>query len=311
MKYEDALGPTVEYLLIKDEKTYREILAPRPDNTEIRPGCSSVQGRIIVRALLKCGEVLKSVATIGRTPGRRVIMLATFVNAALVIAGSLIGFVFKSRISEKSADTIISGLGLCVLLVGVTGAIKTGDMLCVIVCMVIGTAAGEALRIEDRLDKLGDALKGRLPGKGGTGRFTEGFVSATLLFCVGSMAIVGSLEAGINGDYSIILTKSVIDGTTAVMLSATLGVGVMFSALGVLAYQGVLTLASMWAGPFLSGVVVTEMSAVGGLLIIGIAINMMKLREKKIRVGNMLPAVFLPMAYLPVAEALTALFQAG
>jgi uncharacterized membrane protein YqgA involved in biofilm formation len=189
-----------------------------------------------------------------------------------------------------------------VLLIGVSSALETQNILCVILCMAFGILLGEALRIEDRLDSLGEKLKARVSRGGESGRFTEGFMTATLLFCVGSMAIMGSMEAGIRGDYSIILSKSVIDCITAVTLSAAMGAGVFFSSVCVLLYQGLITLLAIWVGPFLPGPVVTEMSAVGGLLIVGLGLNMLGiLGERRVRVGNMLPAIFLPILYIPLA----------
>ena len=236
-------------------------------------------------------------------------MIAAVINAVLVAVGSLIGLIFKNKIKEKYANAIMVGLALCVFLIGITGAVKTQNILCVIICMALGIVIGELLRIEDRLNSLGNKLKAKVEKNGTGGRFTEGFMSATLLFCVGSMAIMGSMEAGLNHDYSIILSKSVIDGITAVTFAAAMGVGVAFSALGVLIYQGIITLLAIWIGPFLPEAVVTEMSAVGGLLIVALSFNMLGLTEKKLRVGNMLPAIFLPIAYIPVADWIGALFK--
>ena len=174
------------------------------------------------------------------------------------------------------------------------------------VCLALGTILGEAINIEKHLDSLGNKLRKRVEKNGGeNSTFTEGFVTASLLFCVGAMAIVGSIEAGINGDYSILVSKSVIDGITAVSLSTALGVGVAFSAAPILVYQGGITLLAGLVGGFLQEAVITEMSAVGGCIIIGIGLNMLKLPKKPLKVGNMLPAIFLPLAYLPLAEFLT------
>lgn len=134
------------------------------------------------------------------------------------------------------------------------------------------------------------------------GRFTEGFVTATLLFCVGSMAVMGSLEAGINHNYSIIISKGVIDGVTAITFAATMGIGVAFSTIPLLLYQGGITLLAGAVAPFLSDAVVVEMSAVGGVMLLGLAANMLDLVKERIRVGNMLPALFLPLLYLPLAQ---------
>ena len=235
-------------------------------------------------------------------------MIATVANAVLVLLGSLAGLFFGNRIQEKYAAAITMALGLCVGMIGLTSVIETEDTLCVILCMVIGTVVGELLRIEDRLDRLGETLKRRLTRGRENSRFTEGFMSATLLFCVGSMAVMGSMEAGIHHDYSILLSKSVIDCVTAATLAAALGVGVCFSAGSILLYQGALTLLFLWVGPFLPDDMLREMSAVGGLLILGISINMLGLvGERRVPVGNMLPAIFLPVVYLPLAAWLAEL----
>ncbi|HHU22331.1 MAG TPA: DUF554 domain-containing protein [Clostridiales bacterium] len=237
-------------------------------------------------------------------------MIASVINAILIFMGSALGMVFKSRIKEEYSKAIVTGLGLCVLIIGIMSAIGTDNMLCVIICMVVGIIIGEALRIEDRLDNLGDRLKKRMMKDRDGGRFNEGFMGATLIFCVGSMAVMGSMEAGINQNYSIILSKSVIDCVTAITLAAALGVGVLFSGFAVLFYQGLLTLLAMWVGPVLPEAAVTEMSAVGGLLIIALAVNMLGLAgERKLRVGNMLPAVFLPIAYIPLVNWISGLFS--
>lgn len=235
-------------------------------------------------------------------------MIASLINAILVFIGSALGLIFKARIKEKYSNAVIKGLGLCVGLIGLRSAFETQNILCVIICMVVGLMIGERLRIEDRLDGLGNLLKRKIIKKTENSRFTEGFMSATLLFCIGSMAIMGSMEAGINQDYSIILSKSVIDALTSITLAAAMGIGVFFSGFAVLIYQGILTLLAMWVGPFLPDAVVTEMTAVGGLLIVGLAINMLGLMgDKKIQVGNMLPAIFLPIAYIPLVNWLTGL----
>ena len=233
-------------------------------------------------------------------------MIATVANAALIVIGSLLGLLLKNRMTERLSGAIFSGLGVCVAVIGITGAIGTQDMLCVIICIVLGIIAGEALNIEKRLDALGDKLRASVSQRGETGRFTEGFVTSTLLFCVGSMAIVGSIEAGIHDNYSIILSKSVIDCFAAITLAATMGVGVIFSSVMVLLYQGALTLLAEWIGPLLTEAMIREMSAVGGLLIMGLSVNMLGLLgEKKLRIGNMLPAVILPIAYLPIADTVS------
>lgn len=234
-------------------------------------------------------------------------MIATFINCILVLLGSAIGILFKNRISEQLTVAVTHVLGLCVLGIGISSAIGTQNWLCVIVCMVVGTLLGEALDIEGRLDGAGAFLQRRFMKNGG-GRFTEGFVTASVLYCVGSMAIMGSMEAGMNHNYSILISKGVIDGVTSISFAAAMGVGVAFSVVPLLLYQGSLTLLASAVGPCLGAAAVTEMSAAGGVIIAGIAVNMLGLGRVKLRVGNMLPAIFLPLAYLPLADFLGRLF---
>ena len=235
-------------------------------------------------------------------------MIATFINAGLVVLGSIIGLLFQKKISQRLCDALIIVLGLCVLAIGITSAIGTKDTLCVILCMAVGTLLGEAIDIEKRMDRAGDALKRRLAKEDGEhSRFTERFVSATVLFCVGAMAINGSLEAGMHGNYSILVSKGVIDGITSITFAAAMGVGVVFSVIPLMIYQGALTLLAAWVGPYLGEAVTTEMSAVGGVIIIGIGLNMLGLPRKKLRVGNMLPAIFLPILYVPLSAWISSL----
>ncbi len=236
-------------------------------------------------------------------------MLATFINVILVLAGSAAGLLFKNLISERLMSVITHALGLCVFGIGVSNLIGTKDMLCVIVCMVLGTVLGSAIDIEARLEHAGDALRARLASGDGSGRFTESFVNASLLFCVGAMAITGSIDAGLNHNYTTIISKGVIDGVTSISFAATMGIGVAFSVIPLLIYQGGITLLAGWVGPYLPAAVITEMTAVGGALIVGIAVNMLALGREKIKVGNMLPAMFLPITYLPLANWLSGIFS--
>lgn len=235
-------------------------------------------------------------------------MLATVINGALVLLGSAVGLLFKNFISQRFMSILTAALGLCVAGIGISSLIGTQDTLCVIVCMVLGSLIGEAVDIERRLEGAGDMIRARLPKGGESSRFTEGFVTASLLYCVGAMAITGSIEAGLNHNYSIIISKGVIDGVTSISFAAAMGVGVAFSVIPLLLYQGGITLLAAWVGPYLPGAVITEMSAVGGALIVGIAINMLELGKNRIKVGNMLPAIFLPIIYIPVSSFLAGLF---
>ena len=228
-------------------------------------------------------------------------MIATVINVVLIVLGSVLGLVFKNRISARFASGLTFALGLCVLGIGITSMIATADSLCVIVCMVVGTLLGEAINIEKRMDGVGELLRRRLVRGEGNNRFVEGFVNASVLFCVGAMAINGSMEAGMNQNYDILISKGVIDGVTSITFAAAMGIGVAFSVVPLFLYQGGLTLIFSVVGQAMDPLVVTEMSAVGGTIIVGIALNMLGLPKEKIRVGNMLPAIFLPLGYLPLA----------
>ncbi|MCM8709874.1 DUF554 domain-containing protein [Clostridium sp. SYSU_GA19001] len=220
-------------------------------------------------------------------------MLGTIVNCAAIILGSLVGFIFKGGIPERINETIMKGLALCILIIGVTGAIKSENTLLVICSVVIGAFIGEIIDIDKWLKRLGDSIESRLQGKGG--KVSEGFVTASLIFCVGAMAIVGSLNSGLKGDHEILYTKAMLDGISSIMFTSTLGIGVALSAVCVFLYQGVITVAASLLQGILTQPVITEMSAVGSLLIMGLAFNMMNIG--KIKVANMLPAIFIPIIY--------------
>ncbi len=233
-------------------------------------------------------------------------MIATVINVALVLLGSAVGLLFKNLIGERLMNILTGALGLCVAGIGISALVSTQDTLCVIVCMAAGSAIGEAVDIEKRLEGAGDRLRARLVKGDGAGadRFTEGFVTASLLYCVGAMAITGSIEAGLNHNYSIIISKGVIDGVTSISFAAAMGVGVAFSVVPLFVYQGAITLLAAWVGPCLPAEVITEMTAVGGALIVGIAVNMLELGRQRLKVGNMLPAIFLPILYVPLSRLL-------
>lgn len=223
-------------------------------------------------------------------------MIGTLVNAAAIIAGGTAGRCLKTGIQDRFKTTIMQAIGLSVVLIGVRSAIGATDLLEVIVCMAIGSLIGEAMRIEEKLDALGRKVDARFSrSAGGSGSFAKGFVTASLVFCVGSMAIVGALESGLTGSHETLFAKSLLDGITAVVFAATFGSGVIFSAIPVLIYQGAITLGASLLKPVLTAEVIAQMSGVGGLLIAAIGINMLQLA--RIRIGNMLPAIFLPMLY--------------
>lgn len=233
-------------------------------------------------------------------------MLGVWVNFATVIVGGLLGTLLRGGLKEKYAKTINAGLALCVLLIGMSGALKTGNVMMVIISIVVGSALGELMRIEDGLDKLGDWAQKRF-SKGDSG-FAAGFVNATLLFSVGSMAIVGSLEAGLRNDPTTLLAKAALDGVSAVIFASSFGIGVVFATLPMTVYQGGIALLSGVLAPYLTETLIAEMSAVGSLLIVALSFNMMELTKERIRVGNMLPAILVPCVYMPVANWISTLF---
>lgn len=231
-------------------------------------------------------------------------MLGVWANSIVVIIGALVGTLLRGGIPERFRRILMQGLGLCVSLIGISGAIETRNVLVVILSMVIGAIIGEAISIEERLGRFGDWAQKKIAKPGDTG-FGQGMVSATLLFCVGSMAVVGSLEAGISNNPDTLLAKTALDGVSSVIFASTMGIGVAFSSVPLLIYQGGIALLAGVVGPLLSEAVVVEMSATGSLLILGLGLNMLELTgDKPIKVGNLLPALFMPIWLLPLINLL-------
>jgi hypothetical protein len=236
--------------------------------------------------------------------------IGTLVNVAAIVIGGIAGTVVKSAIKERFRDTVMQAIGLSVVLIGVSGAIQgiigiasdgtlvRNDLLLMTLSLVFGGLVGEWIDIERRLDAFGMHVQSRLSGRGGS-TFSEGFVTASLVYCVGAMAIVGALEDGLAGNPSTLFTKSVLDGVSAVVFASTLGIGVVFSALPVLLYQGAITLFASFIAPILPPDVVLQLSLVGGVLILAIGFNMLGFR--RIKVGNLLPALLVPILWSLVA----------
>ena len=229
-------------------------------------------------------------------------MIGTLINVVAIVIGSALGLFLRRGMKKAVSDTVMQGLGLCVILIGIKGAIQTGNVLLVILSMVVGGIAGSLLNIEGGMNRLGAYAERKLarPGAGAAdeNEFAKGFVTASLVFCVGAMAVVGALDSGIRGDHSTLIAKSALDCVAAMVFAGSMGIGVMLSAVPVLVYQGLIALLGTAIAPLLSDVVVLEMSAVGGLLIVGIGVNM--LLEKNINVANLLPAIFVPFLYFPI-----------
>lgn len=218
-------------------------------------------------------------------------MLGTFVNFFAIIVGSTLGLLLRGGISDRFNKTIIEGVSLSVLLIGIQGALKAKNILLVIISMSLGSLIGEGIDLDKRLKNLGDKLEARFSKS--KSKISEGFVSASLLFCVGAMSIVGSLQSGVQNDHKILFSKSILDGISSIIFTSTLGVGVMLSAFAVLVYQGSITLGSAFLLPLMTEAVKLNMEACGSLIIIGLALNMLGLT--KIKVANLLPAIFLPI----------------
>ena len=214
-------------------------------------------------------------------------MLGTIVNVATVLAGSTLGLLFHRRLPEKITGIVFQGIGLFTLFLGFSMASKTSNFLIMIFSIVIGSIIGELLSLDSVLDKFSDRLKNRIGSK--NDKFSEGLIAAFLLFCMGSMTILGAFEEGLGNSPNLLYAKSLLDGFSSIALSAGLGIGVMFSAIPLLIYQGGLTLFAGWLGKFFSDIVINEMSAVGGLMLIGLGISILEI--KSIKVINMTPGL--------------------
>ncbi len=225
-------------------------------------------------------------------------MLGTLVNAAAIVLGGAIGLLLKKGLPKKMADTLMIGLGLCTLYIGISGCLAGENTLVLIVSMVIGTIIGEAIDLDDKINRLGQFLERRFAGKKSDSTaqkvsLAEGFVTSSLLFCVGAMAIVGSLQSGLTGNHETLFAKSMLDFVAAIIFASTLGVGVMLSASLLFLYQGSITLLAQFIEPYLTDPVIAEMNCVGNVIIIGLAMNMLGI--SKFKVMNFVPAIFLPI----------------
>ena len=233
--------------------------------------------------------------------------LGTIVNMVLILIGSGIGLLLKGGLKQRFQVTIMNALGLAVMFIGISGALQglfvvqgegleTANVMLMIMSLAIGAFFGEWIDIEARLDYIGEWIKRKLKVKGEKGQnFVEGFVNSSLLFCIGAMAIIGSLQDGISGDASMLYAKGIIDGTVAIFFASTLGLGVFFSIIPLGIYQGGITLSAKYIEPYLSEQMIANLSFIGSVLIFGIGINM--IFGKKIKCGNLLPAVLVPIIY--------------
>lgn len=220
-------------------------------------------------------------------------MLGVLVNTGAIIAGSLIGLLFKKGIPQRIMDAVIKGLGLCVIYIGFSGTLKGQNVLILIFSIALGTIVGHLIDLDTRLTRGVEKLESRFRKDGQTGNFSEGFITASLVFCVGAMAVVGSLRAGMLGDHEMLYTKALLDFVSSIVFAASLGIGVMASALAIFVFQGGIVLLSHVIAPLLSDIVIAEMTCVGSLLIFALGLNLIGVT--KFKVMNYLPAVFFPI----------------
>ncbi len=240
-------------------------------------------------------------------------MTGTWINVAAIMIGSCVGLFLKRGISDKLGGSLMQAVGLCVVIIGISGALKSEDMIITIVSLAFGALVGESIDIEKKMDTFAQKAEDRFSNGKESGWFVRGFVTASLLFAVGAMAIVGSIESGLNGNHEILITKSLLDFIASIVLTASLGIGVFFSAFVILIYQGSITLGSTLLTTLFSSnltMVITAMSAAGYILIFGLGLNMLKIT--KLKIGNFVPAIFFPILYysliLPLIEFVFSFF---
>ncbi len=230
--------------------------------------------------------------------------MGTLLNIVTVLIGGGLGVVFGERLPERVRQTVMNGLGLFTLALGLQMTLKSENMLIVLGSVLLGGMVGEWWRIDDRLNQLGAWLEAKSGSRGesGSNRFIKGFVTASLVFCVGPMTILGSIQDGLTGKFELLALKSVLDGFAALAFASSLGVGVLFSALTIGVFQGTLTLLAAQAQTVLTPPVIAEMTATGGVLIMGIGFSSL-LELKPIRVGNFLPALLAAPAIVLLLQA--------
>ena len=220
------------------------------------------------------------------------VLFGTITNAILIILGCLIGLFF-TRIPEKYKETVMHGIGLAVVLIGLQMAFSSENIVLVLISLLFGAIIGEFLRIEEGLNRLGMWLGSKFTTKNEEISISQGFITGTMIFCIGAMAIIGALDSGIRGDHEVLITKGIIDGFTALVLTTTLGVGVIFSVIPVIIYQSAITLLATqiekWIPEAILNGLILEITAVGGLLIVSIGLNLLKI--KQIRIANLMPAI--------------------
>ena len=223
-------------------------------------------------------------------------MLATVINALAIVAGSFIGMLLKKGLSKRFQTVIYTAAGITTVVIGVQMALKTSHILAFALALIAGGLVGTMIKIEDAVLGLGERLKNRFAHGEESGNFALGFLNASVLYCSGAMAIIGSFKAGAEGDYNILLTKSILDGTLSILFASAMGIGVMFSAITVLVYQGLLTLVSIWVKPFVTPLMLAELTGIGGALVLMIGLSLLDI--KKLKTGDFLPALVFTVLFV-------------
>jgi uncharacterized membrane protein YqgA involved in biofilm formation len=229
-------------------------------------------------------------------------MIATVINAGVIILGSFIGLFIRKGIKEEYRRVVFTAAGLTSLTIGIQMVIKTNHILAFALALMIGGLAGTMLGVEGGIERLGERLKKRFASRS-EGAFATGFLNGSVLFCTGAMAILGSFQAGTEGDYSLLFTKTVLDGFVSIIFAGAMGIGVAFSALSVFVYQGALTLLSGYIRPYVSDLMLAELTATGGALIIMISLGLLEI--KSFKTGNFLPAILVIVALVLVMPVLS------
>lgn len=221
-------------------------------------------------------------------------MTGVLINAASVAVAGILGVLCKKKLPEGISESLLKALGLCVLVLGLSSALKTQNISLVMLSIAIGTLTGELLKLDDLVNNAGKKVGEKLYSLGG-GSISEGFIAGTLMFVIGSLAIIGSIEAGVSKDISLLISKSVLDGILALFLAATLGIGVALSSISILIFQGALVLMASSLTSFMTPGFILEISAVGGILVAGIGLNFTG--ATKLKITNMLPALVIPFIW--------------
>ena len=223
-----------------------------------------------------------------------IIIIGALINAGAILAGGGVGLLLKGKISDKFAQSIVRVIGLCVCIIGISGALG-GDVMLLVISLTLGTVAGEFLSIDEKLNNFGLWVQSKVSRGDEKSTFAEGFVTTSLLYCVGAMAIVGSLDSGLRNDQSVVIIKAILDGTSAIIFASSLGFGVLFSAFAVLIYQGTIEFFAVHLQNVFTDNLILQISAVGGIMIMGLGANLVL--GAKIKIANMLPGFIFAVGY--------------